>query len=222
MGATNESNQRASFSSYGAWVDVAAPGEHIWSLVQSNYAWDWLTQILFMLSYGWDGVNPYMYCDGTSMACPLVAGVAGLVKNRAPWMDSDDMQQHLIDTGDTVVYDQPIGKKVNAFQAVSEVATAAPGAPPAALAIDGSWPNPFNPKTTIRFHLAAAASARLAVYATSGREIRVLREGDLTAGEHLAVWDGRDAGGRPVASGMYFARLASPGLTDEQKLVLLK
>jgi hypothetical protein len=72
-------------------------------------------------------------------------------------------------------------------------------------------PNPFNPRTTIRFDLPAAGSVRLAVYDVAGRLVRVLVEGERPAGSCEAVWDGRDAGGRGLAAGSYFARLEAGG-----------
>jgi len=221
VGATNSANQRASFSTYGAWVDIAAPGEQIWSTIMSNYSLDFLTELLFMLSYGYDGVNPYMYSDGTSMACPMVAGVVGLVKSAAPWMDGDDMDAHLKSTGDDVIYDQPIGVKVNAYQAVLGLGSGVEE-PLAAFGLRGNWPNPFNPKTTIHFSLSSAGPARLAIYDARGRLVRLLVDREFSGGEHSAEWNGRDESGRSLPSGVYFAKLSSGEWQDREKLVLLK
>ncbi len=221
VGATNSSNQRASFSTYGNWVDVAAPGEHIWSTIMDNYEVDFLTGLIFMLNYEWDGVNPYMYCDGTSMACPMVAGVVGLVKSAAAYMDSDDMDAHLKNTGDNVNYDQPIGVKVNAYEAVLGLGTGVPEQADA-FGIRGNWPNPFNPKTTIRFNLDTDGPARLTIYDASGRLLRVLADGEFESGEHAAEWNGRDDAGQLMSSGVYFAKLNSIEEEDLEKLVLLK
>ena len=67
-------------------------------------------------------------------------------------------------------------------------------------------PNPVRGTARFRFALAAAGSARLALYDVSGREIAVLAEGELGPGAHEATWDGRGAHG-PAPAGLYFAEL---------------
>lgn len=83
-------------------------------------------------------------------------------------------------------------------------------------------PNPFNPSTTIRFTLAAAGSAQVAIYGLDGRRVRLLVEGDLAAGDHAVRWDGRDDAGRGVPSGAYLALASSRGVARSTKLVLVK
>jgi len=89
------------------------------------------------------------------------------------------------------------------------------------LTLRAAYPNPFNPKTTIRFELAASAHARLAVHDLAGRLVRVLVDESLPAGEHAAVWDGRDASGARVASGVYLYRLSGAGGAAAEKMLLL-
>jgi subtilisin family serine protease len=85
-----------------------------------------------------------------------------------------------------------------------------------------SAPNPFNPTTEIAFETAAAAQVDLSVYDVTGRRVRRLLSEAIGAGSHRAVWDGRDAGGRAVASGVYFARLAAGPSTKTISLVLVR
>jgi hypothetical protein len=222
VGATDDLNQRASFSTYGAWVDVAAPGQQIWSTVQSNYDWDFLTQLLFMLSYGWDGVNPYMYSDGTSMACPLVAGVCGLIKSVRPDFTPDQVLQRLVETGDVIAFDQPLGVKVNAFAALDGLDVTAAGVPPRTLRIEAVSPNPFNPRTSISFDLQREQHVRMAVHDVRGARVRLLYDGPLPAGAHAHVWDGRADDGRVLSSGPYVIDLRAGGRRDARTVVLLK
>jgi hypothetical protein len=84
-------------------------------------------------------------------------------------------------------------------------------------------PNPFNPATRLRFYLASPTRARLGIYDPTGRLVRTLRAETLGAGEHSAIWDGRDARGRKVASGVYIGRLTTDlGDAIARRLVLLK
>jgi C1A family cysteine protease len=83
-------------------------------------------------------------------------------------------------------------------------------------------PNPFNPLTTIRFDLPAAGKVRLAVYDVAGRLVRVLVEGEVSAGSHEAVWDGRDGSGRSASSGSYLARLVAGGRVEVARMELVR
>ena len=85
-----------------------------------------------------------------------------------------------------------------------------------------NYPNPFNPSTTIRFDLPAATDIHIVVYDLLGREVVRLVDGHREAGYHQLVWNGRDARGREVPTGLYIARLLAPTYTRSIKLVLLK
>ena len=103
------------------------------------------------------------------------------------------------------------------FQATSAV----PAAPVAAKLL-GAAPNPFNPRTEVRFRLAADGPARLDVHDAAGRLVAVLADGAFAAGDHAAAWDGRDRAGRAAASGTYFARLTAGGRVDTAPLTLVR
>jgi hypothetical protein len=102
--------------------------------------------------------------------------------------------------------------------------SAAPDAPALAGAIlHPAAPNPFNPRTVIRFELPAAGRAGLRVFDLAGRLVRTLAEDEsLAAGEHRRVWDGKDRAGRPVSAGVYVVRLETPHRTATQRLTLVK
>jgi hypothetical protein len=92
---------------------------------------------------------------------------------------------------------------------------------PCALSISNS-PNPFNPSTTIAYTLPAPGKAILSIYDVTGRKVRELDAGNLPAGTHRAVWDGRDGNGIPAASGIYFARVTCGNRTATGKMLLMK
>jgi hypothetical protein len=83
-------------------------------------------------------------------------------------------------------------------------------------------PNPFNPSTTISYRLEREAGVTLSVYDVAGRLVVTLAVGTKPAGVHHDAWDGRDRGGRPVASGTYFYRLTAGNQALTRKAVLLK
>jgi FlgD Ig-like domain len=94
--------------------------------------------------------------------------------------------------------------------------------PRADITLEQNVPNPFNPETTIRFSLPAGERVALAVYSTNGALVRTLVDGVQPAGSHDVTWDGRDASGRPVSSGVYFYRLSAGKFNETRKMVLLK
>ena len=94
--------------------------------------------------------------------------------------------------------------------------------PPFQVRLDQPFPNPFNPKTTVRFELPEAGFVTLGVYDASGRMVRSLLAADMPAGPHALSWNGRDALGRPVASGAYFVNLRGGGVQQSRRVVLLK
>ena len=86
-----------------------------------------------------------------------------------------------------------------------------------------SYPNPFNPGTTLRFTLAEPGlTVRLDIFDISGRRVRRLLDASLPAGEAAIFWDGRDDERQELSSGIYFARLTAGKEQFSAKLVLLK
>ncbi|MCP4291027.1 MAG: S8 family serine peptidase [bacterium] len=83
-------------------------------------------------------------------------------------------------------------------------------------------PNPFNPSTNIKFSVAGEGHVELGIYDLSGRLVRTLVSETRAAGEHSVSWDGRDASGGNVPSGMYFYKYASGGETTSRKMTLIK
>lgn len=94
--------------------------------------------------------------------------------------------------------------------------------PRAALALHQNHPNPFNPATTISFTLPEKARVTLAIYDVKGRLVRTLVDEMVGEGYQERAWDGEDASGTPVGSGVYFYRLTAGDKTLTKKMVLLK
>lgn len=85
-----------------------------------------------------------------------------------------------------------------------------------------NYPNPFNAGTVISYILSDDADVTLTVFDVLGREVITLVNDRLEPGSYHTQWDGRDANGRAMASGMYFYRLSAGGRTDVRKMLLLK
>ena len=85
-----------------------------------------------------------------------------------------------------------------------------------------NFPNPFKPTTTIEYTLSEQSSAVLGIYDAAGRLVARLDQGVRDAGTYRAEWNGRDAAGRTVGSGVYFYRLEGAPSVAPKKMVLLK
>ena len=105
---------------------------------------------------------------------------------------------------------------------VATAPTASPASLPELAALAGNYPNPFNPTTTVGFAIPAAGPVRLSLHDARGRLVRVLADETFAAGSHEVRWDGRDAAGRSMASGVYLARLETAHGRDVIKMTLSK
>lgn len=93
---------------------------------------------------------------------------------------------------------------------------------PHQVTLHANYPNPFNPRTTLRYELPAAEQVRLSVYNLSGQRVRVLVDDRRAAGRYAVAWDGRDSAGAPAASGVYLCRLEAGRAVLLQKMLLVK
>jgi hypothetical protein len=204
VGATEQAGDRAWFSNWGAWVDVSAPGSFMYSTICRNYTFTEIDEILYMYFFGWDGYTPYMYGEGTSFACPLVAGTAALVRVRYPTLGPLEVQSHLVATGDAMAYDLPMGPRVNAHRAVSAAYAAADAAaPPATLGLRGPWPMPARAGAawSVALALPTADEVTLELFDVRGRRVAARPAEALGTGVTTLRW-----APEAPAAGVYFLR----------------
>ncbi len=84
-------------------------------------------------------------------------------------------------------------------------------------------PNPSSSQTTLSFSLQRGASVSIQVFDVSGKRIRtLLAERNLAAGRHESTWTGHDEGGRPVPTGVYFARVAADGREEGARILFVR
>ncbi len=115
------------------------------------------------------------------------------------------------------------GSTMGAFGTGCTIVAADPLPSAARFALVGAVPNPFNPRTILRFGLETPGRVDLTVYNAAGRVVRhLLRREELRAGSHDALWNGKDDLGQDVSSGVYFARLVSEGRSAMVKMALVR
>lgn len=93
---------------------------------------------------------------------------------------------------------------------------------PTEFALNQNYPNPFNPSTALSFSLPEATAVKLDVFNITGQRVMTLLDTDMPAGQHVVTWDGEDASGNPVASGVYLYRLQAGAFRESKKMVLMK
>ena len=98
---------------------------------------------------------------------------------------------------------------------------------PKETALLANYPNPFNPETWIPYQLAAPTDVTVSIYSADGRLVQILALGHQPVGlyesrSRAAYWDGRNALGESVASGVYFYTLTAGDFTATRKMLIRK
>ena len=88
--------------------------------------------------------------------------------------------------------------------------------------LERNYPNPFNSGTVIPFSLSSEAEVHLQVFDVLGQPVINLVVGRLQTGRHRVNWEGRDAGGQLVPSGIYFYRLRGGNRAESRKMTLVR
>jgi hypothetical protein len=105
----------------------------------------------------------------------------------------------------------------------SAIGVGEPPPAPQVVVLEQNRPNPFNPRTMIRFTVPSpGSSASLKIYDVSGSAVRALVDDEIVDGTKTVWWDGRNDNGAAVASGVYFYRLHAAGKVLTKKLVLVR
>lgn len=176
----------------------------------------------------------FLMVDGTTLAfdgvtrVSVIDGAASVsASDGAIYLDRDDADFAVYSPSDVPVYFH--GATVPASRVgdylVASALTAAPGdgaAPGPPISIR-AYPNPFNPDVRVTLTVAAPAdNATAEVYDVSGRRVARVWSGRLAAGENHFRWNGLDAGGHRVATGVYFLRVRAGTSVATTKLTVLK
>jgi hypothetical protein len=93
---------------------------------------------------------------------------------------------------------------------------------PADFALGQNSPNPFRSSTTVQIDLPKDLGVRLEISDVSGRIVRTLVDGPVSAGRYQVVWDGTDNGGHDVAPGVYFLKARAGEFREVKRMVVVK
>jgi hypothetical protein len=93
---------------------------------------------------------------------------------------------------------------------------------PSITQLDGNYPNPFNPTTTIKFSLKEESFTTLEIFNLKGEKVITLVDEKLTAAKHSVCWNGKDDSGKQVSSGIYLYRMVTDHYSATKKMIMLK
>jgi M6 family metalloprotease-like protein len=132
---------------------------------------------------------------------------------RYTYVDSD------VEPGTTYFYRLDV---LSGTDGIRELHKGSAAVPAGELSLSQNFPNPFNPTTSIAFYLPQRTKLRLEVYDVAGRLVARLAGGVYEAGAHRVDWNGTNADGTPVSSGVYVYRLTAGKRAISKKMILLK
>ena len=217
IGAVTIDGQRANFSSVGPTTSVPA-----------RIKPDVMAQGVTVRCASWTDPTQYTYSGGTSLSCPLAAGVAALLVHAKPSLTPVQIANAMRQTASRAsTPDNLFGWGIlNALSAVTSVGGLR--TIPTTYSLLQNYPNPFNPKTTIQYYLPQSSVVSLKIYNLLGQEVRTLVSAARESSLKTIEWNGTNNSGNILASGVYFARLNAKSIdntisyTEIRKLVLSK
>jgi M6 family metalloprotease-like protein len=89
-------------------------------------------------------------------------------------------------------------------------------------ALNGNYPNPFNPSTSISFSLKNNSKVKIAIYNVKGELVKELLDKNMQAGKHSIVWDGKNTNHKTVSAGIYLLRMISNDYQSTRKMIMIK
>jgi hypothetical protein len=93
---------------------------------------------------------------------------------------------------------------------------------PDKFTVSRNYPNPFNPSTVVEFSLPRRSHVRVEVLNVIGQVVEILAEREMASGSYRATWNGVDAHGHAMPTGVYFMRVTADGDSQTRKMMLVK
>ena len=159
--------------------------------------------------------------DGDVAGAPAIG--PGSIGTGMSLLQASDVRRWIRDAKAANAY--PTG--IAALERLLAALTRAEAPPPKETVLLANYPNPFNPETWIPYQLSDPAEVTVSIYSVDGKLVRTLELGQVPAGiyqsrSRAAYWDGRNAQGEPVASGVYFYTLTAGDFSATRKMVIRK
>jgi hypothetical protein len=152
----------------------------------------------------------------TPGAYQIVADKQGYQANSSPVYSVDASNSYTVSDASISVSDAVLGVSGGSAQT------------PTAYALTQNYPNPFNPTTEIGFSLPTTSQVTISVYNLLGQRVATLLSGEVNAGSYSVTWNGLNAAGRAVSSGIYFYEMSARSLANSsqynavKKMMLIK
>jgi hypothetical protein len=124
----------------------------------------------------------------------------------------------MVSLTDYMIFANHYGHSCNPYSGLPET----PAKPSGISRLAQNSPNPFTSGTVISFAVGSAGRVRLRIFDVTGRPVRTLVDGIMEANRYTWKWDALDDYGRPVAAGVYFYRLETPGFAATKKMVFMR
>ena len=208
VGAVYPSGERAEFSSVGNTTDgrikpdVMALGVNV------------------IIADAFSGDTAYSTASGTSLSCPLAAGVAALILSQDPSLTPIQVRDAMRNTASNFYNpNREYGWGIlNAFKALKSIVNVTDNfISTSKFILYQNYPNPFNPTTNFGFRIANSGFVSLKVFDLLGREVSTLVNEEKPAGTFKVIWNAAN-----LPSGVYFYQLKSGSYTTTKKLLLIK
>ncbi|WP_051591205.1 S8 family serine peptidase [Bacillus sp. UNC438CL73TsuS30] len=183
VGATTSSDHVAFYSNKGSFVDFTAPGSNIFSSINGS---------------------SYAHLTGTSMASPVVSGVAALIRSRNPFLTPDQvesvMKHSVVDLGTKGRDDYYGYGRIDAYKAVSNTSS-----PKAKITAPKTFTMTGKNKAALSLKLPGHAKVTVTIQNASGQTVREVLNQKVSGTKQTVVWDGKAANGKFVPTGDYKA-----------------
>jgi hypothetical protein len=180
----------------------SGPGRDSWVVKARNDGGSWVVVESTLVSLGW----VFVEADLNALLGPVLGDVEFK-------FTAEDIQVGSL-----------VEAAVDEFTIFTDVPPASAGETERHLAyhLGQASPNPFNPRTAIRFEVPATVHAKLRIFGVDGRLLRTLMDGTVAPGRHTYTWDSRDDAGRQAAAGVYYYVLEAGDYKATRRMVLLK